>query len=118
MAISCACPSCSTPFRVADELAGKRVKCPKCLMVFTLPATVPEPAMARNEPPSVKKVAAPINDLLREPEPRDTGRKASRRDTRDHDRDSDADPDRDRDLPRSRRSKAHRSGESALPWRL
>jgi predicted Zn finger-like uncharacterized protein len=116
MAISCACPSCSTPFRVADELAGKRVKCPKCLMVFTLPATVPEPVMARNEPPSVKKVAAPINDLFREPEPRDTGRKASRRDTRDDDRDSD--PDRDRDLPRSRRSKARGSGGSAMPWVL
>src|SRR5437763_1658373 len=117
MAISCACPGCSTPFRVTDELAGKRVKCPKCLMVFTLPAAVPEPAMAAVEPPPVKKVAAPVNDLFREPEPRDSSRKASRRDTRDHDDDRDSDPDRDRDLPRARR-KVKRSGGSAMPWVL
>jgi predicted Zn finger-like uncharacterized protein len=117
MAISCACPGCSTAFRVTDELAGKRVKCPKCLMVFTLPATVPEPALAASEPPPVKKAAAPIDDLFREPEPRDSSRKAARRDARDRDVDRDSDPDRDRDLPRARR-KAKRSSGSAMPWVL
>lgn len=115
MAISCACPGCSTAFRVTDELAGKRVKCPKCLMVFTLPAAVPEPVAAAPEPPPVKKVAAPVNDLFREPEPRDSSRKASRRDARDRDDDRDSDPDND--LPRSRR-KAKRASGSAMPWVL
>ena len=37
MAISLICPSCQSPFRLGDELAGKMVKCQKCQHVFRVP---------------------------------------------------------------------------------
>ena len=37
MPIVAQCPSCSTKLKVRDELAGKRVKCPKCSQPVTVP---------------------------------------------------------------------------------
>ena len=34
MAIPLTCPSCDHEFKVKDELAGKRIKCPKCKEVM------------------------------------------------------------------------------------
>lgn len=40
MPISVQCNSCSTKLKVRDELAGKRVKCPKCSQTLEIPAAV------------------------------------------------------------------------------
>jgi len=37
MPIMVSCPSCEADLRVKDELAGRRVKCPKCGNAFTIP---------------------------------------------------------------------------------
>jgi predicted Zn finger-like uncharacterized protein len=38
MPIATTCPSCHAMFRLADEMAGKRVRCQKCAGVFVVPA--------------------------------------------------------------------------------
>ena len=43
MPISVECPSCQTSFRVKEEHAGKRGKCPSCKAVLTVPADSPGP---------------------------------------------------------------------------
>src|SRR5436190_19900664 len=37
MAIATTCPNCKAIFRLADELAGKTVKCQKCQQMFVVP---------------------------------------------------------------------------------
>jgi len=32
------CPGCQTPLRVREEMAGKRIKCPRCAQVIAIPA--------------------------------------------------------------------------------
>src|SRR5437763_1363926 len=41
------CPTCSGPLRVADDLVGRRVRCPSCSTVFDAPAV---PAPTRDVP--------------------------------------------------------------------
>jgi hypothetical protein len=82
-------------------------------MVFSLPALPPDPPPAAIEPVAARRAAAPVDDLFRESERREPERTASRRTARDDDRD-----DRARDEPRTRRTKARKSGGSALPWVL
>lgn len=41
MPISARCPKCSAAFRVKDEYAGKRTKCPKCGGPMSIPAANP-----------------------------------------------------------------------------
>jgi predicted Zn finger-like uncharacterized protein len=38
MAISFTCPSCESDLRLKDELAGRKVKCPRCGDVIAIPA--------------------------------------------------------------------------------
>jgi predicted Zn finger-like uncharacterized protein len=38
MPIQLNCPSCAAPFKVHDEHAGRRVKCPQCSAIVTVPA--------------------------------------------------------------------------------
>jgi hypothetical protein len=129
MAIPFACPGCATPFNVTEDMAGKRAKCPKCLMIFTLPAAKPAAAAAAPAAPAKKATAAVTADLFPKSDRDDPDRRPSRRSTRDDDdddrdrdrgrnRDRDRDYDRDLDEPRPRRSKARRSKGSALPWVL
>jgi predicted Zn finger-like uncharacterized protein len=40
MTLSLTCPECRGRLKVADNLAGKKVKCPKCAAVFPAPAPV------------------------------------------------------------------------------
>jgi predicted Zn finger-like uncharacterized protein len=109
MAISCACPSCAAPFSVPDDLAGKRVKCAQCTIVFNVPA--PPPAGDRPAQP-------PVKDLFREPAHSEPERKSSKRAGRDDDRYDSRDRGRDRDEPQPRRSKGTRARGSVLPWVL
>jgi hypothetical protein len=91
-------------------MAGKRAKCPKCLMVFTLPATGDRPATRREDPSN--RATAALDDAFQDSERYDADRKRSKR------VDDDVD-DRDRDEPRPRPSRSRRStGGSALPWIL
>jgi phage FluMu protein Com len=49
MTISLICPECSGNLRIADNLVGKKIKCPKCSAVFAVPA--PEEAITAEIPP-------------------------------------------------------------------
>lgn len=49
MSISLTCPQCNGKLKVADNLAGKKIKCPKCSAVF--PASVPEEAAITAQAP-------------------------------------------------------------------
>ena len=37
MIIRTSCPSCGQRFKLADRLAGKRIRCPKCQQTFPVP---------------------------------------------------------------------------------
>jgi predicted Zn finger-like uncharacterized protein len=37
MPIATRCPNCRAPFRLGDEMAGKKVKCQKCQSIFVVP---------------------------------------------------------------------------------
>jgi ribosomal protein S27E len=55
------CPHCSRAIRVADEHAGKKIKCPGCKEVLALPAasTAVQPAKAPQQAAAVRK-APPV----------------------------------------------------------
>ena len=52
MPISLTCPSCERGLKVKDELAGRKIKCPKCSEVITVPAD--EEQVAAVKPKSVR----------------------------------------------------------------
>jgi len=63
MAIEFNCPHCATPYRLKDELAGKKAACknPDCRQVLTIPApraTVPPTVGPPAPPPAAKPPAA------------------------------------------------------------
>ena len=76
MAISATCDSCKESFKARDEIAGKRVKCPKCKSPMTIPqatskpAGKPKPAATKAKPkpkPKPKPAAMdPMEALLNE----------------------------------------------------
>ena len=112
MPIPVECPSCSARFRVKDEVAGKRAKCPKCGEPLTIP-TAFQAAETMLEPPSVKTDTASPKPQP----PGDTGdgpRKPNRR--RDDDEPADAPGPKRRsaaDEGNSVRSKNRREEEEA-----
>jgi phage FluMu protein Com len=59
MSISLTCPECSGNLKVADNLAGKKIKCPKCSAVF--PVSAPEEAAITAEPPPAEPMG--ITDI-------------------------------------------------------
>jgi len=70
MPIPVTCESCSASFKVKDENAGKRAKCPKC----GEPLTIPGASDAVKSPPAGKPVAAakprPVEDDDDRPTPK------------------------------------------------
>jgi hypothetical protein len=67
MSIAIACTSCKRRIRVPDELAGRRVTCPKCLGVVEVPIQLPEEIKpAAPEPPPTPTSTSPL------PEPTST----------------------------------------------
>jgi predicted Zn finger-like uncharacterized protein len=68
MPISLTCPQCSGKLRVADNLAGKRVKCPKCSATFpagpaedSAPITKKAPTSAASQ--GIKSTLPPVEEL-------------------------------------------------------
>src|SRR5436853_125745 len=44
MAISFQCPSCQKPYKVKDDMAGKKAACRQCQAVMTVPRPAADPA--------------------------------------------------------------------------
>ncbi len=57
MSIDAICPDCDKPLRLRDDLAGKKIKCPKCSHPFVVPDPANEtiPFEAEEELPPPKK---------------------------------------------------------------
>lgn len=64
MPIRCRCPGCKTPYELAEQLAGKKVRCKKCQTSFAVPA----PARAKEEPPLVEEIEEVLDAELAAPE--------------------------------------------------
>lgn len=64
-ALPVTCPGCARAFRVRAELAGKRIKCPKCAQVIPIPKPDPEPELEVAEVADELEVAAPPDPLSR-----------------------------------------------------
>lgn len=72
MAIKVKCGSCDAGFKAKDELAGRRVKCPKCKVPLTIPAAAPPKPVARAVPAAPATNHNPLLDLLDEQNIRST----------------------------------------------
>jgi predicted Zn finger-like uncharacterized protein len=66
MPIATQCTKCEAKFRLADQMAGKKVKCPKCGQILAVPKLDPEESPAEpkkpNTPPSVSNGNATVAD--------------------------------------------------------
>lgn len=123
MPLRVSCPGCQAPMKVPDEARGRKVRCPKCQVVFSVPAAEPSAA-----PPPVAAAPPddPVSDLgepavprpggdrvTKSPPPRrsadeDAPRKATRRPRDDYDEDGEDD-----DRP-PRRGAARRKSRAGL----
>ena len=65
MAIKVKCGSCDAGFKAKDELAGRRVKCPKCKEPLTIPSAPPK-RVAKPVPAAPAAAHNPLLDLLDE----------------------------------------------------
>ena len=61
MSISLSCPNCSGKLRVADNLAGKKIKCPKCSAIVPVAAPEEDAIMAETPPAEPEGIAAAIS---------------------------------------------------------
>ena len=61
MSIAVVCSHCSAKLNAPDSAAGKKVKCPKCQSVITVPeALAPEFEVVEDEPQAPKKPKAVV----------------------------------------------------------
>ncbi len=115
MPIKFDCPECGKPLSIKDELAGRRIKCPRC----SEPVTVPEEEEEEAPPPPSKK-ARPGRAAPRDEEVEERPRKGTRK--RDEEEDEEEEPPRKRkkrdeedededERPRKKKSKGPRT-----PW--
>jgi hypothetical protein len=58
------CRSCATKARVADELAGKKVRCPGCMGVNDVPPAAPEPVLEAQIIPEASPAPAPEREAV------------------------------------------------------
>jgi hypothetical protein len=105
MPVSLTCSGCKSTLKVRDDLAGKKVKCPKCATLLTVPAAEEEEfAPVEIDDPSDSVVDAPPPEKKSKPsrdddDEDDRPRGKSRRrdeDDEDDDRDRKRNPDRDK----------------------
>lgn len=85
MAISLTCSKCSGKLRVADNLAGKKIKCPKCSAILPVPAPEQDAIMAETPPAESKGITNAISspDELDDDEEIARPKKAARKIRRD-----------------------------------
>ncbi len=74
MPISVTCPNCQAAYRVADEMAGKKLKCQKCAGVIAVPANeTPVPPTVETEKPAkltqIQNAKAGSASSLKKPTP-------------------------------------------------
>ena len=62
MPIDIKCSSCSTPYRVPDEMAGRAAKCKKCGVRIEIPATATDGDELNIEDPFVASASDPSSD--------------------------------------------------------
>src|SRR5262245_26615571 len=70
MPISVTCPSCEATFRLADEMAGKKVKCQKCQGVIAVSASAKDATPAKkngNGAPPKKQTGIAAGDKKPKP---------------------------------------------------
>src|SRR5690606_12493221 len=78
MSIPVTCQHCQASFKVKDELAGKRARCPRCTNVLTIPAPGggPPGAAASARPAETTAAAPALGDLASCDSAASTGRPA------------------------------------------
>ncbi|MBI2825293.1 MAG: zinc-ribbon domain-containing protein [Planctomycetia bacterium] len=73
MPVRVTCSGCQAKFRIADEYAGKKAKCPKCGAVFRVPAAAEPPPIPVVPPvsagPTPDPVAPPVVMPVSAPQP-------------------------------------------------
>lgn len=133
MPIATSCPSCKALFRLADEMAGKKVKCQKCQSLFVVPKsdammTMPgilalggnKPAQEQTEPAPTASSPPPPMPLPPMPVNPPDGPAKAEEDDRIEEGTGKTSPvskrsrDDERSAPRSRREKAQ-SGSGMVP---
>jgi hypothetical protein len=57
VSISLTCPKCSGKLRVADNLAGKKIKCPKCSAILPVAAIEKEAVLAEKPAAEPERIA-------------------------------------------------------------
>lgn len=109
MPITFNCP-CGKVLRVPDASAGRRVKCPACQAVATVPAAQPLFEVVEDEPPAAPPKARPVAKSAPARDDDDDDKPAKKkpdfsRGSRRRDDDDDDDDDRPRRRKRRRRAK-------------
>lgn len=67
MAIATTCPNCKASFRLAETLAGKKVRCQKCSQVFAVPLPLAPSPLESPAPLPPTSAAPPAATLPPEP---------------------------------------------------
>jgi WD40 repeat protein len=61
MSIRAACPKCGHTFKLADNLAGKKIRCTECEAIVPVPAADEDAAEGNRSRPSAKKSSSPAD---------------------------------------------------------
>ena len=67
------CPGCKALLRIRDEMAGKKIKCPRCAHVVAVPAKATEAVV------TLEEVAEPEERVTAKPGPKSQGKPAATR---------------------------------------
>jgi len=100
MPIAVSCPSCSAVFKVKDEYAGKRAKCPKCGEPLTIPPAFDAGDTVKVPPPAARTAARAVA----RPQPADDEEEDTPKPKRRRDEDEEVGPTRERGAAGKRRS--------------
>lgn len=66
MSVHIMCPACQKPLKVVEYLVGKKIKCPKCQQIITIPGGKPGVSVERQqpEPPTYQIICAGCGKTL------------------------------------------------------
>lgn len=114
MVIVFACPGCGKQFKIDEDKAGRRGKCPACTTTFTIP-NVPDmepetpPPLRRTRPVQEEEDRVPLPQRPRPVDEQDEHARPRRRVAEDS---ADDTPEKD-EIPQKRRKKKKKQGSSA-----